>query len=140
MKKFWMLSCLTALLLCAACEKKEAPVPAPQAAAPDTTVKKEQPQPAPVVAVPEKPAVKAGKMPPGPYTIQVAAWASKKDAEELAAFYKNKGYEARIEEADLSSARWFRVRIGMYEDYRSARDTANKIEKEYNSRIWLIKL
>jgi len=141
--------CLVVVFALTGCGKKEPPpppqpqvekpAPKPEPAAPavveDTTEKEAAPEPAPE----PEPEAKA-TYPPGTYTIQVAAWERREDAENLASFYESKGYEARVEEADLSSGKWFRVRIGSYDSYQAAREVADTIQEKYKSDIWLVKL
>jgi cell division protein FtsN len=44
------------------------------------------------------------------YSVQVAAYRTRADAEKLVATLKNRGYEARVDEFPD----WYRVRIGRY--------------------------
>ena len=77
---------------------------------------------------------------PGDYTIQVASWATLEDAQQLAEFYDKKGYEARVENADIQSGRWYRVRIGHYKNSGDAHEVAEQIADKYKSDIWLVRL
>jgi len=137
MRKLSLLFCLSLFLVFYGCPKKEPP-PAPQA-----KVEEAKPQePAPQVKE-EKPAVKVEKKVaalPGTYTIQVAAWETREDAQKLASYFENKGFQARVEEADVSSGRWYRVRIGKYDNYESAKEAADQIAEKYKSNIWLVRL
>lgn len=139
MKHLCHLLCIVALLAGVACGKKETPptpasqVQAPAPAQPDTTqmVKETAPKPGPVKVV---------ELPKGSFTIQVAAWGTREDAEKLASFYKNKGYDSRMEVAQLPSGTWYRVRIGVYNSYRDALKVAEVIQDKYKSDVWLVKL
>jgi cell division protein FtsN len=144
MKKLSLIVCSALILIISGCGKKEpAPTPQPQAEAPKPAPAAapavETPAPAPAPAQAAKPARKV-KAPPGEYTVQVASWETKDEAEKLVEFFKGKGFEARLEEADLSSGRWYRVRIGHYDNYSSASEAANQIEEKYKSQVWLVKL
>lgn len=142
--------CLAAFLalatILAGCGDK--PTPAPPA-----PLQQEQPsmaQPvaaevsaAPAEAAPVVPAAPtaAASDPPGSYTVQVAAWATREEAEQLAQFYRQRGFEdVRMENADLQSGRWYRVRIGRYDSYQSARETADQLKEKYHSEIWMVRL
>ena len=139
MKKLSLLVCLTLVYALSGCGKKE---PAPQAQV-QAPVEKPAPPPevAPAPVVEQKPApVKQMVSRPGTYTVQVAAWETKENAEKLAAFYNDKGYEARVEQAEVGSDQWFRVRIGTYDNSAKAQAVADEIAEKYKSNIWLIKL
>jgi len=77
---------------------------------------------------------------PGDFTIQVASWATLEEAEKLAEFYNGKGYEARVENADVEGGRWYRVRIGHYKNSGDAHEVATQIAEKYKSDIWLVRL
>ncbi|MBN2288359.1 MAG: SPOR domain-containing protein [Candidatus Glassbacteria bacterium] len=144
MKHPWLIVCLAVLLVSIACGKKE-PAPAPvQKQEPVAQVQPEpEPAPPPAPAPPPEPKpepVKKVSLPPGTYTIQVAAWETYEDAQKLAAFYQRKGYDSRVEEADLSSGRWYRVRIGKYDNPAKAKEAADLIAETYKSDIWLVRL
>src|SRR3990170_4017715 len=98
MKKLSLLVCLFLVYTLGGCGKKE-PAPAPQAQV-QAPVEKPAPPPeaAPAPVMEQKPAPVAM---PGTFTVQVAAWETKENAEKLAAFYNGKGYEARVEQAEV---------------------------------------
>ncbi|HUU29775.1 MAG TPA: SPOR domain-containing protein [archaeon] len=143
MRKLALIFSLILLFAFWGCGKKEpapAPTPPPQPEqqvkaepTPEPAVVKEEVKPTPVVK-------KKVAYPPGTYTIQVAAWETREDANKLASFYERKGYQARVEDADLESGRWYRVRIGRYDGYNSARDVADTIVEKYKSDVWLVRL
>ncbi|OGF99824.1 MAG: hypothetical protein A3F83_06015 [Candidatus Glassbacteria bacterium RIFCSPLOWO2_12_FULL_58_11] len=137
MKKLSLLVCLFLVYTLGGCGKKE-PAPAPQAQV-QAPVEKPAPPPeaAPAPVMEQKPAPVAM---PGTFTVQVAAWETKENAEKLAAFYNGKGYEARVEQAEVDSDQWFRVRIGSYDNSAKARDVADEIAEKYKSSTWLVKL
>ena len=144
MKKLSLVLCLSVLYLVAGCGKKEeppAPAPQPQVQAPvvkpDTTPKVVTPAPAPEPKPEPTPTFKSV---PGNFTVQVAAWETRENAEKLADFYNRKGYEARVEDADIASGRWYRVRIGSYDNSGDAHEVAEQIREKYKSDIWLVKL
>ena len=149
MRKQLMLIGLAAALM-TACGPKEPPMMAtppqtpPATAAPDTMQKAVAADTvataAPVKSVQVKKKASGAGMPSGPYTIQVAAWETRESAEQLAKFFQSRGYEARVENADLESGRWYRVRLGNYASYGEAEQAAGEIQEKYKSGTWLVKL
>jgi len=144
MKQPWLTFCFAVMILTIACGKKE-PVPAPVQQAPEPVAQVQpepapEPEPEPEPEPAPKPVVKTVSLPPGTYTIQVAAWETYEDAQNLADFYERKGYDSQVEEADLPSGRWYRVRIGKYDNPSDAKDVADTIAESYNSDIWLVRL
>jgi cell division protein FtsN len=144
MNKFAMLVCLTIVAGVLACGPKEEPIQATPPPAPQVqqTAPAPAPDPAPEAeAKPEtKPVKKEFKSVAGDFTIQVASWATLEEANKLAAFYNGKGFEARVENADVSGGRWYRVRIGHYTNSGDAREVADQIAEKYKSDIWLVRL
>jgi cell division protein FtsN len=74
--------------------------------------------PAPIL--PRKTATPAGNG----YSVQVAAYARKADAEKLAVSLRNRGYQARVD----GEVAPFRVRIGRYVNEGQAEDALRKIK------------
>jgi cell division protein FtsN len=143
MRKLSLLICLALIYLTTGCGKKE-PAPAPQ---PQEQAQVEQPAPEPVPEPEPEPEPEPKPEPqkeivaiPGTFTVQVAAWETRTEAEKLAGFYNGKGYDSRVEEADLSSGRWYRVRIGTYDNSVKAGKVADEIAEKYKSDIWIVKL
>ena len=143
MNRIALVLCLSLLVAITSCGKKEQPAPPPpqpqaQVEKPAPPPPKPEPKPEPAPAPePEKPAFKSI---PGDFTIQVAAWETREDAQKLADFYNGKGYDARVEQADVKGGEWYRVRIGMYKNSGDAHEVAEQIAEKYKSDIWLIKL
>lgn len=66
----------------------------------------------------------------GRYTIQVASFAEKEGADELAQKLKKKGYPSYVTVGDVpQKGRWYRVRIGHYPDRTEAQRAADRIQK-----------
>lgn len=61
------------------------------------------------------------------YSVQVAAYPRKADAEKLASTLKARGYAARVDE----SAAWYRVRIGRYATAKDAEDALKRIKAKH---------
>ena len=141
MKKLSLLICLALLCLATGCGKKEpAPAPQPQVAQPaPEPAPAPEPEPAPAPEPKPEPQMKVVAI-PGTFTVQVAAWETKTEADKLASFYNGKGYDARVEQADLGAGRWYRVRIGTYDNSLKAREVAENIAEKYKSDIWIVKL
>ena len=63
------------------------------------------------------------------YSIQVKSCETKQDAERLVSFLKKKGYTAYLTTYnDSKNKRWFRVRIGSFEDVNMAHREAQIIK------------
>ena len=75
----------------------------------------------------------------GKYTVQVASWSTKEDADKLAGFYDRKGFVPRVEPATVSSSRWYRVRLGWYDSRADAQAVADYVADRYKSDIWVVK-
>ena len=76
----------------------------------------------------EKPAGKAAAaVATSGYSVQVAAYPRKADADKLASTLKERGYAARVDE----SAAWFRVRIGRYMTAKDAEDALKRIKAKH---------
>ena len=94
----------------------------PAAAKPATIEKSEKPvlkeQPTVVAPKPEvvSKAAPVSNATKAEYSVQVAAYKTKADAEKLAASLKTRGYEARVD----VSPDWFRVRVGRYPNEKAA--------------------
>ena len=72
---------------------------------------------APASSSPAQPAVKKTAAPAkSEYSVQVAAFKTRADADKLTESLKRRGYEARVD----VSADWFRVRVGRYASERAA--------------------
>jgi cell division protein FtsN len=90
-------------------------------------------KPAPITGKPatiaEKPAAKpaTANSPTGGYSVQVAAYNHKADAEKLASSLIKRGYAARVD----GSIAPFRVRIGRYATNADAEDALKKIKSKH---------
>lgn len=62
------------------------------------------------------------------YSVQVAAYKHKPEADKLAAALSKRGYSAQV---DGSVAPWFRVRIGRYATEKEAEDALRKIKANH---------
>jgi cell division protein FtsN len=61
------------------------------------------------------------------YSVQVAAYTHKAEADKLASSLTNRGYTARVD----GSVAPFRVRIGRYPTERDAEDALKKIKSKH---------
>ena len=75
----------------------------------------------------------------GNYTVQVASWSTREDADKLADFYSGKGFAPRVEPATVSSSLWYRVRLGWYGSRDDAQAVADYVADRYKSDIWVVK-
>jgi cell division protein FtsN len=64
------------------------------------------------------------------YTVQVAAFRDKTDAQALIDRLIQKGYPAHLDSRDdPGKGYWYRVRIGHYKEHEEARQMANRVSK-----------
>ena len=69
----------------------------------------------------------APSTPASGYSVQVAAYQRRSDADKLVSSLRERGYSARVD----VSAQWFRVRIGRYATERDAEDALKKIKAKH---------
>lgn len=85
------------------------------------------PDKSPAVAKPavEKPVPKASTVSrPGAWSVQVAAFKTKAEADKLASGLTQRGYQARVD----ADGAWFRVRIGRYATSKEAEEALTRIK------------
>lgn len=101
-------------------EHPAAPRPAkPAASAPPTAAATEPPAPT---------APPAGAV--VPYTVQVLATRNKAEAEDLRAQLVRRSIGAFISAVEEAGTRWYRVRIGRYDDLAAARAMESRVRRE----------
>ena len=64
---------------------------------------------------------------PGAYSVQVAAYPRRAQADKLVSSLTKRGFQARVDE----DGKWFRVRIGRYATSREAEDALRKIKAKH---------
>lgn len=73
------------------------------------------------------------------FTLQVAAFRRKEDARRLQQWLQGRGYETRIEVANLpESGQWYRVRHGVYETYGTGKEVAESFRKRFDFYCWIV--
>lgn len=104
----------------AVAEKPAAPRPAKPAASAPPPVAAREPQ--------------APTAPPAgavvPYTVQVLATRNKAEAEDLRAQLVRRSIGAFISAVEEAGTRWYRVRIGRYDDLAAARAMESRVRRE----------
>lgn len=85
------------------------------------------PQPSPAVGTDEK---KPRRVAAVPYTVQVLATRDGREAEALARNLKKRGVGAFVTAVEGETGRWYRVRIGRYDDLRAAQRMADRCRRE----------
>jgi cell division protein FtsN len=95
--------------------------PAPPAAAPPPAAPSVLPPAAPTPTAPQ-----AGV----PYTVQVLATRNKAEAEDLRAQLVRRSIGAFISSVEEAGTRWYRVRIGRYDDLAAARAMESRVRRE----------
>jgi len=95
-------------------------------------------EPAPSEEVPEERAAAPLEF---RYTVQVAAWEDVGDAHMMADFLRNRGYDARVETADIPGRGvYHRVRVGYFTDYDRAQAAAEELRSKFGCDIWIVSL
>jgi len=101
-----------------------------------------EPESKPVVARPrphspseseksDQPAITVPSAPTVPYTVQVLATRNRREAEALASELKGKRIGAFVAPVEDASGRWYRVRIGRYDDLQSARVMEERCRRDF---------
>ena len=109
---------------------QEGPPPGEQAAlapsAPPTASPAEPPSPEPAGSEVER----RDLLPAVGYTVQVLATRNRKEAESLAAELKGNGFGAFVTAVEDAGGRWYRVRIGRYDDPHAARVMVERCKRD----------
>ena len=96
------------------------------------------------VATMSKPTIKPVpvKVKQGNFTVQIGAFRNEVRAQEAISKYKNMGYDAYIEETNVSGSDrvWFRVRIGRYQISSEAKRIADELNAMGNIKAWVDKV
>ncbi len=71
------------------------------------------------------------KGPPVPYTVQVLATRDLKEAEALSRQLKRRGVGAFVTAVEGQEGKWYRVRIGRYDDLAAAQRMAERCRREF---------
>jgi cell division protein FtsN len=102
--------------------------PKPPVHANDTKPSIVDPTKSPANAAAKPPAkTSAGASGPGSYSVQVAAYKTRSEADKLATSLTKRGYQARVD----ADATYFRVRIGRYATSKDAEDALKKIKAKH---------
>ena len=88
------------------------------------------PEEEPPKAMPEKPAGEG-------YTVQVAGCEDREYAEHLVEKYTNRGYEPYVSAATVESQSYYRVRIGIFENYSEAKALQAQLLDRYSLDTWI---
>lgn len=96
----------------------------PPAPAPKTDKMRIKPSKAPPVVAETMPETASKPTPPvtnPKFTVQVASFPSKSEAQKLARNLKKKGYNSYVQKQAKSKSVWYRVRVGAYENRSEAK-------------------
>ena len=70
----------------------------------------------------------------GRFTVQVASYKHRSDADILAANLRREGYPVFVVSADIpGKGRWYRVRVGTFRTRRQARDFGENLKQKERS-------
>lgn len=88
---------------------------------PDIEDKEEQEAKVAMVEGPKGPAIAEGKLPTGAYTLNIASFRDKGNADRLMRELEEKGYEALVEKANIpQKGTWYRVAVGRFSSREEA--------------------
>lgn len=71
------------------------------------------------------------------YTVQVAGCESEDYARHLVNLYIERGYEPYVSEFSYDGQVYYRVRIGLYDDFGSARQLQAELSDKYSIEAWI---
>ena len=72
------------------------------------------------------------------FTIQITSKKKLKDAQTYSKTLLKKGYDVYMQKIILdNSETWYRVRLGSYDDYNTAKKDARIISKELGFNVWV---
>jgi septal ring-binding cell division protein DamX len=74
----------------------------------------------------------------GKYTVQVASYADEKEAKTHAADLKGKGWNAFYFQAAVQGHTWYRVSVGLFNNFKSATDFRAQFMKEANTKAAIV--
>lgn len=74
----------------------------------------------------------------GKYTVQVGAYLEEKDAKGHAADLKGKGYNSFYFPAAVQGKTWYRVSVGLFNNFKSATDFRAQFMKDSNSKSAIV--
>lgn len=110
-------------------EEKTAKQPL-QAPIPSNLAKPSQPQVAPENSKPPTPAIAEKTAVPSAFTVQLASFSLKSEAETMKSKFAGKGYNVYISESNLGNkGTWYRVRVGKGLEHDAAKELAGKLAK-----------
>jgi cell division protein FtsN len=121
-------------------EPVSAPVPAPplEEAPPTMAERPASPVPAPPVTVPDHAQAKsASETTAGQWTVQVAAFKSRAQAERLQAQLMAAGFDAYVAEKGGEGQAQFRVRVGSFKNREDATRAADRVKAERSAAAFV---
>lgn len=74
----------------------------------------------------------------GKYTVQVASYADEKEAKTHAADLKSKGWNSFYFQAAVQGHTWYRVSVGLFNNFKSATDFRAQFMKDANTKSAIV--
>lgn len=74
----------------------------------------------------------------GKYTVQVASYAEESEAKSQAAELKSKGWTAFYLPAQVNGKTWYRVTVGLFNNYKAAQEFRGQFMKEANVKTAIV--
>ena len=71
------------------------------------------------------------------YTVQVASCEDEGYARHLVEVYTSRGFEPYVSQISIEGQTYYRVRIGLYENFSEAKALKSKLEDDYSIAVWI---
>jgi nucleoid DNA-binding protein/septal ring-binding cell division protein DamX len=104
---------------------------------PKTTTTPETPTPTPT-PIPPKPGIPTSSG--GEYTVQVSSWMTPSKANEEVKRLASAGFDAFVEDGNVSGEKWYRVRVGRYTTEKEAAAVASQLQPMLENGIWVARV
>jgi septal ring-binding cell division protein DamX/nucleoid DNA-binding protein len=76
----------------------------------------------------------------GRYTIQVSSWMTPSKANEEVNRLSTAGFDAFVEDGNVSGEKWYRVRVGRYTTEKEAAAAASQLQQMLENGIWVARV
>jgi septal ring-binding cell division protein DamX/nucleoid DNA-binding protein len=76
----------------------------------------------------------------GKYTVQVSSWMTPSKANEEVNRLSTAGFDAFVEDGNVSGEKWYRVRVGRYATEKEAAAAASQLQQMLENGIWVARV
>ncbi len=98
----------------------------------------EKPAPKTPPTDPEKTAEIRAEVAQTKYLLQTGSYESQKKAEKAKLVWSKRGYQAQIVVAQAGGKQWYRLRLGLYDDYDTIQNHQKNIRSKYNETAMIL--